>query len=589
MKLEDFIALFSEEIDNQSENTSNSEQYFVEKMGEYLSENGIITDIELSFGQKLGQGLKVNAYSYHEEQETLSIFIAEYDRYKFGKTISKTNVEKTLRRVVKYYSKSISGMKNEMEETAEDYPLAQLIFQKHGKIIKSVEFFLVTNYLYKANERIILPKIKGVKTNYHIWDIERLYQLINENQGLDNIEINFEVKFGKTFELLKVPNNENAHFDCYIGFIPADLLAMSYEMWGERLVERNVRSFLQARGNVNRGIRDTLRKNKEMFVAYNNGVSTVADDAVLELVSEDSNLFKVKEFKGWQIVNGGQTTASVFHALKEGIDLSDVFIQLKLTVVHSDIGMYNMTAKISEYANTQNKISMSDLKANHPSLINLEAISRTTWIPSNDGTKSNSKWFFERARGQYLVEVNRQTTLAKKKAFQKENPKNKVLSKTNIAKYYMSWNQCPHIVSKGGETNFDAFISLLDEKGIVVDSAFFKETVAKGILFNTCDKIIKELDLPGYKANIITYTISMLSCIYKRKMDFAEIWEQQSVSLELQNNLRLIATYTWNHITNPPIAGTNVTQWCKRKECWERFVDEHYLKIEKQIRSSSLI
>ncbi|WP_048654567.1 AIPR family protein [Bacillus safensis] len=589
MKLEDFIALFSEEIDNQSENTSNSEQFFVEKMGEYLSENGIITDIELSFGQKLGQGLKVNAYSYHEEQETLSIFIAEYDRYKFGKTISKTNVEKTLRKVVKYYSKSISGMKNEMEETAEDYPLAQLIFQKHGKTIKSVEFFLVTNYLYKANERIILPKLRGVKTNYHIWDIERLYQLIDENQGLDNIEINFELKFGKSFELLKVPNNENAHFDCYIGFIPADLLAMSYEMWGERLVERNVRSFLQARGNVNRGIRDTLRKNKEMFVAYNNGVSTVADDAVLELVSEDSNLFKVKEFKGWQIVNGGQTTASVFHALKEGIDLSDVFIQLKLTVVQSDIGMYNMTAKISEYANTQNKISMSDLKANHPSLINLEAISRTTWIPSNDGTKSNSKWFFERARGQYLVEVNRQTTLAKKKAFQKENPKNKVLSKTNIAKYYMSWNQCPHIVSKGGETNFDAFISLLDEKGIVVDSVFFKETVAKGILFNTCDKIIKELDLPGYKANIITYTISMLSCIYKKKMDFAEIWEQQSVSLELQNNLRLIATYTWNHITNPPIAGTNVTQWCKRKECWERFVDEHYLKIEKYIRSSSLI
>lgn len=589
MKLEDFIAIFSEEIDNQSENTSNSEQFFVEKMGEYLSENGIITDIELSFGQKLAQGLKVNAYSYHEEQETLSIFIAEYDRYKFAKTISKTNVEKTLRRVVKYYSKSISGMKNEMEETAEDYPLAQLIFQQHGKTIKSVEFFLVTNYLYKANERIILPELRGVKANYHIWDIERLYQLINENQGLDNIEINFEVKFGKTFELLKVPNTENAHFDCYMGFIPADLLAMSYEIWGERLVERNVRSFLQARGNVNRGIRDTLRKNKEMFVAYNNGVSTVADDAVLELVSESSNLFKVKEFKGWQIVNGGQTTASVFHALKDGIDLSDVFIQLKLTVVQSDIGMYNMTAKISEYANTQNKISMSDLKANHPSLINLEAISRTTWIPSNDGTKSNSKWFFERARGQYLVEVNRQTTLAKKKAFQKENPKNKVLNKTNIAKYYMSWNQCPHVVSKGGETNFEAFISLLDEKGIVVDSVFFKETVAKGILFNTCDKIIKDLDLPGYKANIITYTISMLSCIYKKKMDFVGIWEQQSVSLELQNNLRLIASYTWNHITNPPIVGTNVTQWCKRKECWERFVNEHYLEIEQNIRSSSLI
>ncbi|MBP1904516.1 hypothetical protein J2Z32_001139 [Paenibacillus turicensis] len=586
MKLEDFITVFSEEIDSQYDNNSNPEQFFVEKMGEYLSENGIIADIELSFGQKSGQGLKVNAYSYNEEQETLIIFIAEYDRYKFGKTISKSSVEKTLRRVVKYYSKSIFGMKNEMEETAEDYPLAQFIFEQHGKAIKSVEFFLLTNYLYKANERIILPEIEGMKVKHHIWDIERLYQLINETQGLDNIEINFKAQFGKTFELLKVPNNENSHFECYMGFIPAELLALCYEMWGQRLIERNVRSFLQARGNVNRGIRDTLRKNKEMFVAYNNGISTVAECAILEEVSEGSNLFNVKEFKGWQIVNGGQTTASVFHALKEGIDLSDVFIQIKLTVVQSHIGMNNMTAKISEYANTQNKISMSDLKANHPSLINLEAISRTTWIPSSEGTKSNSKWFFERARGQYLVEVNRQTTPAKKKAFQKENPKNKVLSKTNIAKYYMSWNQYPHIVSKGGETNFEAFISLLDEKAISVDSVFFKEIVAKGILFDTCDMIIKELDFPGYKANVITYTISMLSNIYKEKLDFLKIWEQQSINSRIQNNLRLIASYTWRHITNPPIAGTNVTQWCKKKECWEKFVDEQKSEIDKYIKEA---
>ncbi len=150
----------------------------------------------------------------------------------------------------------------------------------------------------------------------------------------------------------------------------------------------------------------------------------------------------------------------------------------------------------------------------------------------------------------------------------------------------MSWNQSPHIVSKGGETNFEAFISLLEEKGINVESVFFKETVAKGILFNTCDKIIKELDFPGYKANVITYTISMLSYIYKEKLDFLKIWEQQSISFELQNNLRIIASYTWKHITNPPVAGTNVTQWCKRKECWERFVDEQYADIKEHIKET---
>lgn len=586
MKLEDFIVNFSEEIESGLDGLSNTEQIFVEKMGEYLSENGIISDIELSFGQKTSQGIKVNAYSFNEDEKTLSMFVADYDRYKYGKTISKKNVEKALKRAVKYYSKAVFGMTNEMEETAEDYPLAQLINEQNEKSIKKVEIFLLTNNIYKVNEKIKLPELKGISLKYHIWDIERLYQLVNEKQGLDIIEIDFGQQFGKTFELMEVPKNENTQFDCYVGYIPADLLALTYEVWGQRLIERNVRSFLQARGNVNRGIRDTLRKNKEMFVAYNNGISTVAEDAVLEKISEGINLFKVRSIKGWQIVNGGQTTASVFQALREGIDLSDVFIQIKLTVVHSDIGMNNITAKISEYANTQNKISMSDLKANHPSLINLETISRTTWIPSSDGTKSDSKWFFERARGQYLVEVNRQPSPSKKKAFQKENPKTKVLSKTNIAKYYMSWNQCPHIVSKGGETNFEAFINLIDEKEINVDSIFFKEIVAKGILFNTCDKIVKELEFPGYKANIITYTIAMLSYMKNGNEDFLDIWEKQDVSGEVKEIMKLIAKYTWNHITNPPILGTNVTQWCKRNECWDSFVEKQYPKIANEIKEA---
>jgi hypothetical protein len=574
MKLEDFILNFSEEIESERDEFTNSEQVFVEKMGEYLSENGVIADIEHSYGQKTSQGLKVNAYSFNEETKTIKLFIAEYDRYKYGKSISRANVEKSLRRVAKYYSRAVSGMKNDMEETAEDYPLAQFIYEESGKSIQMVEIYLLTNNIYRVNEKIELPELKGIAFKYNIWDIERLYQLINENQGLEIIEINFEEQFQKTFELMRVPTIGNANFDCYIGYIPADLLAQSYELWGQRLIERNVRSFLQARGNVNRGIRDTLRKSKEMFVAYNNGISTVGEEADFEEISNSVNLFKVKSIKGWQIVNGGQTTASVFQALREGIKLSDVFIQIKLTVVHSDIGLSNITSKISEYANTQNKISMSDLKANHSSLINLETISRITWIPSNSGNKSESKWFFERARGQYLVEVNRQTSPSKKKAFQKENPKNKVISKTNIAKYYMSWNQMPHIVSKGGETNFEAFINLIDDNEINVDSTFYKETVAKGILFNTCDKIVKELEFAGYKANVITYTIAMLSYLTNGNVDFMDIWEKQEISNELKKLIKLIASYTWDHITSPPIVGTNVTQWCKRKDCWDSFIDK---------------
>jgi hypothetical protein len=44
----------------------------------------------------------------------------------------------------------------------------------------------------------------------------------------------------------------------YVGYFPAALLVRIYERYGARLLERNVRSFLQARGKINREIRETI-------------------------------------------------------------------------------------------------------------------------------------------------------------------------------------------------------------------------------------------------------------------------------------------------------------------------------------------
>ncbi|MDQ0253359.1 hypothetical protein J2S74_000731 [Evansella vedderi] len=582
MKLEEFINSFKEEIENDVENSlENREQIFTEKMYEYLSDNGITENVEKTFGKKHAIGIKVNAYSLNEEKEKLTLFVSEYDSVRYGKSISQKNVEKAIRRVVRYFNTAVKGMVSSLEETAPDYSLAQLIYEEYGKTFKHVEYFLLTNSLYKANETI--NPIKGAPINYQIWDIERLYQLINETQGLETIEIDFEKNFNNKLQLMKVPSTNNSLFDCYIGYIPAKLLADVYSKWGQRLIERNVRSFLQARGKVNKGIRNTLKDQSEMFVAYNNGISTIAESADINPLFEEGNLYEIISLKGWQIVNGGQTTASIYNALKEKIDLKDVYIQIKLTVINSEKSLDGITSRISEYANTQNRISMSDLKANHPSLVQLENISRTTWVPSLDkGKKSEEKWFFERARGQYLVEVNRQSSPAQKRAFQKQNPKSKVLTKTQTAKYYMSWEQVPHVVSKGSEANFEKFIEYIDTEKIDIDSNLFKGVVSKGILFNECDKIVKELDYPGYKANVVSYTVAMLSYIYEKKFDFDKVWKLQNVDNDIREKLKIIAQHTWKHITSPPVAGTNITQWCKKGECWETY-KEKSIDIRKQI------
>lgn len=567
MKLDEFILSFQEEIEEQANRKfENREKVFVEKMSGYLSENSIVENIEPCYGRKAARGLKVNAYAFNEDEGVLSLFVADFDSIDYGKSISRTNVEKALKRVIKYYESSIKGMKIDMEESQEDYSLAQLIYEEHNKTINKVEYYLLTNSIYKANEAVFNDQNS---IEYHVWDIERLYQFINEFLGEETIEIDFSRDLGSTFELMKVPSSDKTPFDCYVGYIPADLLALSYDKWGQKLIERNVRSFLQARGKVNKGIKTTLKEKSEMFVAYNNGISTVAEAAELQPVKDGINLYKVVKVQGWQIVNGGQTTASLYQGYKDNIELKDVFVQIKLTVIKSENTMDDVTAKVSEYANTQNKISLSDLKANHPILINLENISRSTWVPTQDGTKSQEKWFFERARGQYLVELNRQGTSAKKKTFQKENPKSKVLTKTQVAKYFMTWEQYPELVSKGSEANFEKFIETIEKNEISVESEFYKKIVAKGILFNECDRIVKDLDYPGYKANVVYYTIAMLSYITDKEIDFSGIWKKQAISDQVKHRLQAVAQHTWNHITNPPVAGTNVTQWCKKKECWE--------------------
>lgn len=567
MKIQEFIDNFKELCSDN--NTSLQEESFVTTFCDYLEDMDILDGYELSYGGKVQQGLKVNAYNYNEEQKKLSVIVADFDSFEFGSTISKTLIQKTYNRAFKYISKSVEGLVEYLEDTAEDYPLAQLVYNNY-KDFKEIEILVLTNKVYKSNGKIERNNIKNVEVSYQIWDLERLYRMVDETQGIEDVEIRFEDYTDTPIMIMKV-DNESEDYDCYLGYISGELLATIYEQWGQRLIERNVRSFLQARGNVNKGIKNTLKNESEMFVAYNNGISTVAEKIEYDHLS-GTPIYTLKNITGWQIVNGGQTTASMYYTKKdEKITLHKANVQMKLTVINSLDKMNEMTSKISEYANTQNKISLSDLKANHHSLVALESLSRNTWIPSIDGVKSNSKWFFERARGQYLVDLSRKSTTAQKNQFKLENPKAQLLSKTDIAKAFMSWFQAPHKVSKGAESNFKDFMEYLETEKMEVNSDFFKKLIATVILFRTCDVLVKKAGYPGYKANIVTYTIAAFSKQKKDDVDLLNIWENQKVSESLINALKIIIEQTWDHINMPPIAGANISSWCKKEECWTSY------------------
>ena len=178
--------------------------------------------------------------------------------------------------------------------------------------------------------------------------------------------------------------------------MPGKLLAQIYGLYGARLLEQNVRTFLQARTKVNQGIIRTIEESPGMFFAFNNGLTATA--AEVELSQAANGGLGVSAMRDLQIVNGGQTTASILYAQdRDKAVLDEVFVQMKLSVVDSE-RISDVVPLVSRYANTQNRVSEADFFSSHPFHRELERISRMTPAPARAGSLVSTKWFYERKR-----------------------------------------------------------------------------------------------------------------------------------------------------------------------------------------------
>ena len=362
---------------------------------------------------------------------------------------------------------------------------------------------------------------------------------------------------------------ENPVYDCYVGVMPGELLALIYKDEGQELIQKNVRSYLQATGKVNKGIKASLASEPEMFMAYNNGISTIADAIELDSAKSSDRIVSIREITGWQIVNGGQTTASIYNAFQNKLDLKHVNVQIKISVIKDTEKAGEIAANISKYANSQNKINMSDFNANDDYHIQMERLSRHTFIPVAKG-KATEQWFYERARGQYMVELNRQPTAKAKKEFKERIPKSRCISKTVAAKCIMAYMGYPYYVSKGLESNFVIFSDKIKQGEIPKPSLkSYKDMIAKVIMFQQCDRIVAGLNFGGYKAQINYYVMALLGKYYNDKYDADYIWDNQMISPEMNIIIEELALKVWNHFQAPEVRGINITQWCKKEECWK--------------------
>ncbi len=513
------------------------------------------------------RGIEVSGYNLNNDG-TLDLFTTIYTQVVPPETVGKSDVEAGFKRLNRFLQKSLDSYYLMLEEASPAFDMAEHIFECHQDIVR-VRLYLFTDGLTTVD---VIPdtKLNELQVSYYVWDIRRLYRYASSGKHEEPIHIDFTEQYGAPLPCLK-GSDDTADYSAYLTIIPGDILNLLYETYGSRLLELNVRSYLQAKGKINQGIRRTILEQPARFLAYNNGISATASN--IELVQLPEGGLGIKSLSDFQIVNGGQTTASIFHtARKDKADVSRLCVQAKISVVEPE-DIANLVPLISRYANSQNKVSEADFSANDPFHVRLEALSRSIWAPAADGTQRQTRWFYERARGQYQDAIAREGTPGRQRQFKAIHPTTQRFTKTDLAKFEMTWEQMPYIVSLGAQKCFIQFTQRLQKRGnFEIDQTYFHRLVARAILFRQAEKIVAMQKFGGYRANVVTYTLAYIFYRTAGRIDLDRIWQHQGIGQGLRNAIENVSDRVHEIIISPP-GGRNVTEWCKRQECWARVRD----------------
>lgn len=518
--------------------------------------------------------LAISAYDKDESDDSIAIVVVHFEDRTRVATLTATEAKRQFTAARNYVEESVDGsFQTGREESSEEYQLADELHRK-GRSVTRYRIYLVTNKALSTKAKDFpSDTVDGIPIEYHVWDIERFRHVFESTLGREELTIDLTEWVASGVQALKAstPGDETTTYLCVL---PARLIADLYGRYGGRLLQGNVRSYLSNRGKVNHNIRDTIMSKPELFLAYNNGITATATS----VVTTSSSITKVTDL---QVVNGGQTTASLFYARRDKKDakqFDEAYVQAKLVVVSPELAQ-ELVPNISRFANSQNRVSEADFFSNSPFHIRLEELSRQILTPPRPGVAYQSKWFYERTRGQYVNEKAKLGKTAEEKKFVAMYPRSQVITKTDAAKYAVSWARKPHLVSAGAQKNFAAFAHEVAKKWETSSESFnelyFKDLVAQAILYNSIRKSVSQQYWyqSGYLANIVTYTVAKISDavdkINRGSFDFDAIWQRQELSEAVTEFALDIARRVLGELTSEDRPKANVTEWAKDEQCWK--------------------
>ncbi|ELY1993035.1 AIPR family protein, partial [Flavobacterium psychrophilum] len=470
---------------------------------------------------------KINGYCLKDEFkddsnkvyfETLDLFITYFNKTSYDYNITKDDFNKSINQIKKFLNAALKGHIDYIDPAQTELnQLLKIILKQKANFDRINIYFLINGNSNHDLEKIAIKGFDDLDIFVHVWDIPRFYKLSESSSNREPIEIDFKELISNNqhgIQCLKMPNI-NELYECYLAILPGEVLSKLYKEYSNELLESNVRAFLGQTGKFNKGIRDTIREKPQMFLPYNNGITATAEN--VETMINDNQLYLTK-LLDFQIVNGGQTTASLFHTQKKfkDADLSNVFVQMKLTVI-KDVEQKNIEVpNIARFANSQNKVSELDLSSNNPYFVQIESLSRKKYVIDPVNRNMSTLWYFERVNGQYKESLNKLTTPAQQRKFKEQNPTNQKFVKSDVAKYINIWELEPHYVSQGAQKNFIHYTKKINElvkKNKFPGENFYKKLIANAILFKVVDKLFgrKNIDAIGdtnLKSFTVAYTLS---------------------------------------------------------------------------------
>jgi hypothetical protein len=510
--------------------------------------------------------------------ETISVFIINYGDSIDLRRLTKAVLDASFKEAVRFVSDAMRGYLSDLERSSPALDLVMALSHNRANV-ERVSVHLVTDSIceLQAPNSVQLPYFDDISVSFRVWDINRLFEIQLSEKGHTPIVVDFVEREGFGIKCLPMPSRSD-DYECYLAILKGDVLANLYQEFGARLLESNVRAFLQQSIKVNKGIRDTIREAPGMFLPYNNGLAATAKNVTL---NEENGVVAIERVEDLQIVNGGQTTASLYHTRRKfKVSLEDVYVQMKLTVLRDEEKFETIVPSISRYANSQTKVSDLDLTANHRLLQELQRVAERTFAIDPNDPNVQTLWYFERVNGQYREELAKARTPTNKKTFERKYPKRQVIDKAKLAKFMMAYYAQPFWIARGAQKNYVEYIKSLDrdfpkrgrqesKPGIV----YWKTVVANGILFATFEKLFgrkgqNPIGDSNLRAPTVAYAMSMLHERTLSRFDLEVVWKAQASPSALDAIFKEQLVWVYNRLVSEDGL---VSERAKSPKTWEDF------------------